>query len=233
MARRSRQDNQNRIILYLVLFLALLFLFFRFGLQIFIDTAFYLTQGRQSVAINSKQAESSKVAIVTDPILESLPDATNEATLQVRGRANPENKVTLYQNSAYIDSINTDYDGNFEFEVTLEENINKIYIEATDTYSNNSRKSKVQEILFLNKEPTLEISNIEDNKKYYNSQVNIEGKTDKEVFIRVNQIPVVVRADGGFNYSLNLKPGENKLTIEAKDQAGNAIEKSYTLIFVE
>jgi uncharacterized protein YfaP (DUF2135 family) len=162
-----------------------------------------------------------------------VPEATNEATLVITGRSGQENRVQFFQNDEKISEVETDFDGNFRYEVLLELGQNQIYVVSYDSYSKKKMQSKNYDVVYLNKPPLLEISSISDQQKFYNSDVTIDGKTQAEVFIRINSLPIITRADGSFSYPLRLKKGENKVKVEATDLAGNATLKEFTLYFVE
>ena len=57
------------------------------------------------------------------------------------------------------------------------------------------------------------------------------GETDKETYIKVNDLPVVVDAQGVFQTMVKLKEGENKIAIIAQDVAGNSEEKILILTY--
>ncbi len=199
----------------------------------FVDLAFFLTQDRKVANTKNTAKQTQEVSLVTEPLLENLPHATNEATLVVRGRTNPDNKVKLYQNGIFLNSVAADYEGKFEFEAYLEDGKNEFYVRSTDEYSKKTSKSKTYQILYLSEEPVLELANIDDGKRFYNADITIDGRTGKEIFIKINGLPVVVRADGTFSYPLTLKKGENVIKVTAEDTAGNSIEKELKVIYVE
>lgn len=227
---RKRSKN-SPVLFYLVILVLLAYLFFRFGLQLFVDLAFYLTQKRSSTISSNK--DLSRVGIVTEPIIDSVPHATNVAELVVSGKTNPENTVYLYQNKKQVDKTTADFEGNFEFFVFLEENDNYLYVVSYDAYSNKSLKSKTYDVLYLKTPPLLELTNIEDNKRYYQPEITIEGRTENEVFVKVNGTPVVVKADGTFVYPYTLKKGENMVVVTAEDVAGNVTSQEFKLIYVD
>jgi len=230
MSRRGTEKNV--VFVYLFIFILLVYLFFKFGLRLFVDVAFFIKQGgKQNYA--SPATKENRVAIITEPILDNVPEATNEATLVITGRSGQENRVQFFQNDEKISEVETDFDGNFRYEVLLELGQNQIYVVSYDSYSKKKMQSKNYDVVYLNKPPLLEISSISDQQKFYNSDVTIDGKTQAEVFIRINSLPIITRADGSFSYPLRLKKGENKVKVEATDLAGNATLKEFTLYFVE
>ena len=57
----------------------------------------------------------------------------------------------------------------------------------------------------------------------------IKGVTDKEVFIKINDFPVVVNANGDWETSIKLNEGNNSIIIIASDLAGNTETKTLTI----
>ena len=69
--------------------------------------------------------------------------------------------------------------------------------------------------------PKLEVSQPNDNTKTNKQEIKIEGKTDKETYIKVNGQPVVVDSQGAFQTLLKLNDGDNSIEIIAEDIVGN------------
>ena len=228
----ARQRRQQSFWFYVILLVLFIYLFFRFGLSVFIDWAFLITQKRVLIK-PTPSISGQRVALISEPILEEMPDATNEAILLVKGKANPETQIQLFHNQQRVSTINADLDGRFEFEQVLEERNNQFYVKSIDPYSRKSAQSKFYNVTFIDEPPNLEISSPEDGKKYYEPSVLLEGQTDKEVFVRINNIPVVIKADGSFTYNLNLNKGDNQIEVVATDVAGNTTQKSLKLIYVD
>ncbi len=228
-----REKLKKNLLTYIVIALLLLYVFFRFGISLLVNTAFYLSSGYGKKLSASKVNVKEGSGIVIEPILEGVPHATSEATLTIKGLANPDAAVELYQNSKKIETAQADYEGNFEFSVILEEQDNDLYVRTRDDYKKKWIKSNKYTVVYLSKAPDIEITNAEDGKRVYQSDFILEGKTKSEVFVRVNGAPVIVRADGTFAYTLNLKSGDNALVVEAQDVAGNVTKKELKIIFVE
>ena len=228
----ARQKRGNYLGFYILLLLLSVYLFFQFGLQLFVDWAFLITQKGSSV--NQKTTVSnSKISLISEPILEEMPDATNSAILYLKGQANPDTQIQLFHNKLRVATITTDFEGNFEFEQVLQERNNQFYVKSIDPYSKKSSQSKYYDVTFIDQPPSLEISNPQDGKKYYEANLTVEGTTEKEVFVKINNIPVVIKADGSFTYSLTLNKGENKIKVLATDLAGNVTETELTVTYVE
>jgi len=228
----TRRQSKNSLFFYLLIFFICAALFFRYGLDIFVDWAFTINQKNKST-MPKKSSQGAKITLISDPILEEMPDATNEAILVIKGRADPDTLVELYHNQQKASSLNADFNGQFEFEQLLEERNNQFYVVSTDSYSQKQTQSKLYNVTFIKEPPNLEISSPQDNKKYYDSKLIVEGITDSEVYVKVNNASVVVKADGSFSHSLQLQKGENQIEIIASDQAGNTTEKKLSVTYVQ
>jgi len=228
---RRQSKKKPKILLYIILLVIGSYLFITYGLRLFVDFAFVITQDRGKTS--SSKTTESPVKIITEPVIDNLPNATNEAIILISGRANPDTEVRLFQNNIRVGTNTTDFDGNFQFEGILDPYTNEFYIQSYDEYTGKKRESRLYQVAFLEISPILEISKPEENQKVYESEISIEGTTDKEVFIQINKMPVVVRADGSFSYPYSLKSGENTILIVAKDVAGNQTEKEIKVIYVE
>src|SRR3989339_5070 len=228
----ARHRNGNYVGFYILLLLLSVYLFFQFGLQLFVDWAFLITQ-KKNPASQKATVNNSKISLISEPILEGVPDATNSAIVYLKGRASPDTQIQLFHNKLRVATLTTDFEGNLEFEQVLEERNNQFYVKSIDPYSKKTSQSKYYSVTFIDEPPSLQISNPQDGKKYYETGLTVEGITDKEVFVKINNIPVVIKADGSFSYSLTLSKGENKIKIVATDLAGNVTEQELTVTYVE
>jgi hypothetical protein len=166
-------------------------------------------------------------------MLMDVPHATNEATLTLQGRANSGSKIYLYQNNQRVDTTVSDYEGNLQFIVTLNAGENDLYIKSIDETTKKGSDSPVYQLQYLNKEPELEVDEPTDGKRVYQSDITINGKTDREVFVTINGATIVVRADGTFSHPFMLQKGDNTLNITAVDVAGNKSERSLKVTYVQ
>jgi hypothetical protein len=76
--------------------------------------------------------------------------------------------------------------------------------------------------------PELSITSPENGAKTKESSILIEGKTDAEAKILINNAEVK-NESGVFSYKANLNAGENKIKISVVDTAGNKTEKELTI----
>ncbi len=204
-----------------------IFLFYVFGFLV--NLAFSVRDRATPASRSSVEKEGPLVMI--DPVLEDVPYATNTATIQVHGNAMPESMVNLYVNSTKVDARRSNFDGEVTFEVALAAGDNELYITSNDTDTKKKLTSRVYSVLYADTPPNLTLEGIEEGKTVSSEELIVQGHTDKEVFIQINNAPVVVRADGSFSLPVRLKEGNNMITIVATDIAGNEAKKEITVVY--
>lgn len=164
--------------------------------------------------------------------IDNIPVATNSAKFTVSGSVVNYDKVQFYINSEKVKEINSFSTDSFSEEIgDLEEGSNSVYLKAYTKDNNSSKKTDVFTVIYKSTKPKLEISEPEDKRITANQEINLKGATDKEVFIKVNDLPVVVDANGNFQTSVRLNEGENAIKIEALDIANNSEIKTVTITY--
>jgi len=113
----------------------------------------------------------------------------------------------------------------------LEKGDNNVYIRVKSKDSKIEKKTITYKVFFKNERPKLEINEPADNSNTNNQEIKIKGSTDKETHININDLPVVVDANGNFETSVRLKDGDNQIVITAADIAGNMETKSLKVIY--
>ena len=150
-----------------------------------------------------------EVAIATPPDDEW----TNQALTTVTGQA-PAG-TTLEINDRQIE-VNDD--GNFLYEMLLEEGDNIIRVVATDDVGNITTQERL--IHLKTRPPTLGL-NVEEGSTVGDATFQMTGRTDAGATVIINGQVVPVSAMGDFQVALNLFYGDNLIQAEARDQAGN------------
>ena len=164
--------------------------------------------------------------------IDSIPVATNSARFQIGGSVMNFSELDFYINGEKVKETTLTSSDTFSEEIgDLNPGSNDVYIVAKSENQEQEKKSKIFTVEFKNEKPKLDVSEPEDNSKTNQQEVRISGATDKETYVRINDLPVVVDAQGNFQTSVRLKEGENKITITAEDQAGNLETRILTLIF--
>ncbi|MCR4326443.1 MAG: Ig-like domain-containing protein [Candidatus Roizmanbacteria bacterium] len=204
-----------------------IFIFFIFGFLI--NLAFSVRDGVGNTAATTVQKEGPLVLL--DPTLDDVPYATNTATITVHGTAMAETTVDLLVNGGKRDSRRSSFEGEFSFDVVLTEGENILRVASEDSDGKQTLKSRDYAVLYLDTPPELTVDGLEDGKTVDKPDFTVQGKTDKEVFIQINNAPVVVRADGSFSTSITLKEGDNTITVVATDVAGNETKQEAKIVY--
>ena len=228
LRRFEEKYAMRRMVLAVIGSLALLVFVGIFGLRILIGFSLLVDRIRGT----SPQTQNTTVTIQS-PVLDPLPEATNSATLTIHGRGTSKAAVIVYVNDTEYKKITASDDGSFTFEdIPVEEGVFSAAAKITDDKNNASAMSNIITTTIDRKPPKLEISDPEDNKTVNDGthRVTVQGITDEDMKVTINGRIAVVKSDGSFTYAFPLNDGENKLSIVARDVAGNEtkVERSVT-----
>jgi len=113
----------------------------------------------------------------------------------------------------------------------LEKGENSVYILAKSKNSKTEKSTITYKVFYKSEKPKLEISDPSDNSTTSNQEIKVKGSTDKETYIHINDIPVVVDVNGNFEMSIRLKDGDNQITTKAQDIAGNEETKTIKITY--
>jgi len=231
-SRRSNiEEIRNKKKAYIFIFLTIVsvLLLFFFGLPAVVKFAALITEINKS----SVPVEINDTTPPPPPRISSLPIAVKEKNIEINGNTEPGIKVIVYTNEKHEEII-SDSEGNFNTSLELEKNENYIYARAIDASGNESQKSETQTVIFDTQPPVLEITTPSDNKDFYGSrqrQILIEGKSEENCKIQINNRLVIVESNGSFSHSVNLQEGVNNFNIKSEDIAGNTTETNLTVTF--
>ncbi|HNP89369.1 MAG: Bacillopeptidase F precursor [Microgenomates group bacterium ADurb.Bin219] len=206
---------------------ALIFLFLKFGILLVINLTSFVFK------FNPSQ-QSPANEIVPRPLLYYDYEATNSSAIVVNGKSFSEGKVKLVLNGKNYQSLETDKNSEFSLSLSLPEGKNEIYAVAENKNGQTSSPSEILVVLTDLTSPSLEIlSPANESHLTGNNQrtVTLSGRTDENAIILVNNRRAILKKDGFFEFSYYLSEGENKITVSAKDEAGNITEKELLLFF--
>ena len=229
LSRVEEQKNIRSAIKYIILSIAALLAFFFFGLPAIVKFAAFLSDIRQSGEPVIREDTIPPVL----PRFNSFPEATNQIKVEISGTTEPGATVILYLNNSE-EEILANNEGVFTYAYLLKKGENTISAIAKDSSGNESQESQVYKVTYDNEPPEIEITNPEDGGEYYGSkqrQVVIEGITEENANIKINDRIVVVESDGSFSFATTLSEGENTFTIISEDVAGNSSEETIKLHF--
>lgn len=231
MSRQERVQEKkikNTIFLYVVILFILLYFIFTFGIKLLLNTSSFISGlfPQPSIKPISKAEDSfNSIDII------SIPDATNSAKIIVSGSSLNFETINFYLNSKKIKEINSVADTFNEEIGDLEKGDNYVYVRAVSSDKKTEKNTITYKVFYKSEKPKLEITEPLDNSTTNNQEIKIKGSTDKETYIHVNGLPIVVDANGGFETSVRLVDGDNQIVITAQDIAGNVETKNIKVTY--
>lgn len=184
------------------------------------------------ISKHKNEEEYRPTAKISPPIFNDLPEAVKDTTVEIKGFTQAGATVKLYVNGPEKATTIAGDDGIFTFtNVTLIKGTNTIFAKAVDANNNESEKSQNYTIVVDQKSPDLELTNIKDGDtvKNLDKRIKIEGKTDEEATIKINDRLAVQKSDFTFEFLLGVDEGNVKIKIEATDKAGNTKTEEITV----
>ncbi len=229
LTKLEEKRNLRQAVLFGFLSVVLFLVFLVFGLPILIRLAVFIGERKSSAPLK----ESNNVTLQA-PIFDYLPEATNSAFFDLAGFAQGETTIEIILNGEKLREVATDDEGEFEAKnITLQNGENKIKARAIDKENHQSDFSEELVIVLDNEAPALEISHPQNGDKFFDKdkEITIEGQTDKEASIYINNRLAVVDSQGNFSLNYELSEGDNQLKFVALDPAANKAEKEITVSY--
>lgn len=229
LASIEEKNNLKKAASFIVLTIATIAVLFFVGIPVL----------GKFTAFVSDLGKSNKPIATTDntppapPRFNQVPDFTNQKSITISGNSESAANVKITFNGTEKNSL-ADKDGNFSFDFDLNGGENTFSAIATDTAGNASQKTKDYIVVYDNKVPDLNLDSPADGSSFFGSkqrQVTINGTTEGNAKITINDRIISVDENGKFQYTTTLSDGENKFNIKSTDQAGNTSEKSLILSF--
>lgn len=163
-----------------------------------------------------------------DMRVDDLPIATSSAHIVISGNISGYDTIVFYINNNKVKETQVDSSGVFSEEIgELNKGDNEIYILAKS--KNDAKKSPTYRVSYQADKPKLEIKEPKDNSTTSKNEIKVVGQTDKDIEVKIDDLPVVVDSAGNFQTTVKLKDGENKIKVVATDTAGNKEEKTLTV----
>jgi bacillopeptidase F len=220
LSRSQERKLTKKLFLAITGSIGLLIFIAVFGLKILINFSLLIDKLRGNTSQNSISTSS----IILPPVIDPLPYATNSAVLSVSGRGKNGLGVTIFLNGKEYRKLKIDDNGTFSVrDITFKEGINTLYAQLFDAQGNKSEMSATESVTINKKQPDLEISSPQNNDTVSGDSniVVINGKTNEENTVMVNDRVAVVGVNGVFTLRFPLNEGDNTLAITATDPAGN------------
>ncbi len=182
---------------------------------------------------NSNTPIATQNANLLPPNLAVLPKYTKEQTIIVKGTATPNSNIKIFFGNS-IDETVADSDGNFATNIGLSKGNNVIYAQTVDVNGNTSSNSETYTVNYTNQVPNLTVNSPQNNQNFYGStqqNITIQGTTDANNTVTVNEHIAVLDAAGRFNYPFTLTNGDNTIKVVSVDLAGNKKEIELKVVF--
>ncbi len=227
-----RQKQFMKKVIFFVIFLViLLVLIATLGFNALINSSLFVSN---LFSNKSNQEQKQEENFFGTLYIDSIPSATNSASIVVSGSSANFDTVEYYINEEKVKSTTVSDSPSFSDQIgSLKKGVNNVYIKALAKSAKKEKKSEVYNVVYTNDKPKLEISDPQDNSKTSKSEIQITGETneDRDIEVKINQLPVIVNTKGKFTTSVRLKEGENKIEIAAIDPAGNMEKKTLTITY--
>lgn len=169
------------------------------------------------------------------PVLSAVPpEATMSASLSFTGYAEPKSKVVFLVNESETSEVDVDDQGQFTYDLHLQNGENTISLYGVDAAGNESLKTRSYQVAQDNEAPSIEIEQPADGSTIElkkNRTTTIKGKTEVGARLTLNGRSILLNADGSFSSTYYLDEGDNELTFTAVDKAGNQTEKKIKVTF--
>lgn len=228
LERIQEKKIKNTIILYIVILVLVLYFIFTFGIKLLLNSSSFIA-GLFPQPSTKPLSKTENTFSSID--VNSIPQATNSARFIISGSILNFDILDFYINAKKVKEIESSSDTFNEEIGDLEKGDNNIYILAKSRNSKVEKNTIVYKVFYKNEKPKLDISEPPDNSTTNNQEIKVKGSTDKETYIRVNDLPVVVDASGGFETTVRLKDGDSQIVITATDIAGNMETKSLKITY--
>lgn len=226
-SRRAKVEEKRSIrqaIFFGFLTIALILLLLFLGIPSLIKMAVFLG----NLHSTNRPIETKEGLPPPPPHFQAIPEATNSGYIHLAGFAQEGSTVKIFLNGKEKKEITTNTQGDFSVNrLPLKKGTNKISAVAVDKLGKESRQSEELIITFDNEPPTLQVISPKDQEEFFDKdkEIIVEGQTEEEASVTINGKFVIVDSSGNFQTTLELKEGENEITIAAYDKAENKIEE--------
>lgn len=229
--RQKISKGKRNLWLSVITMCLLSVLFVKYGIPFLSNATLFLSSHN---ATKQTQASTTSMQYVSPPTLNDLPTATNKSTITISGSGEKGQKIYLYQNNQQIANLMAKDDGSFSFSyITLETGSNTFYAVAKEGVNQSTSSNNIV-TTYTKKGPTLTIDSPTNHQVFSDpnsKQITVRGKTDPNATVNVNGYIAIVNGNGTYTYNMQLNDGENTLTVEATDNAGNKTTLTRTVTY--
>lgn len=230
--RNLEKQSKRQIIVFIFGIIILLYLTLQYGIPLLGDLGGLISTIKEKTGRSKDQVNEYKTFLET-PLLFHPFSATNSAAITISGKsASNDVSVELYLNNSLYVEITPEKDGMFSSEIHLKEGENTV---KARTKKNKEFSDFTEDVIFtyIKNQPKLEVQYPSDNSVFSkdNQEIYIQGATETQNSVRINGFLAIVDHQGNFSYYYKLKDGENSVTIEAQDSAGNKNTKTLKILY--
>lgn len=225
LSKKIENQSKKNLILTILGIIVVIGFLLKFGMPLLTNATMFVINAKNGN--NPEQAKVETVSFVPPPLLDTTFTATNSSKINISGNAQTNQKINLYVNNELIDTQQAKDDGRFSFtNIKINNGVNTIKTKAVTKSNKQSEFSNILTITFKNTPPTLSLDSPSDGQSFSKDDkyANVSGKTDPGVKVTVNDSWAIVDTNGKFSYNFPLQNGENKIKIQAVDEAGNKTE---------
>lgn len=220
--------RKRSLISYLVVFLVGIAFLATIGVRIIVSSISLLANFISSTKQNNPSVSSED--FFSAPEIIDIPEATNSAAIKIEGVAPDGALLSIFVNNVEKKQIQSE-GGNFQTRLTLSSKNNSIFVEAQNPDTGKSKRSESHLVLFIKEPPILTINSPTEGQFVSAAEIEIKGSVSVDITVKIMGQPTVVNSQGEFSEKISLNNGENKLTVEAIDAAGNITTKEFTVIY--
>ncbi len=225
LSRTTKERTKKQIIFFAIAIIVLIFTATQFGPGV-LDKISSFMSGFGKPPTETRSADKNSLEV---PFINSIPEATDSAVIKISGSSSySDAQVELFVNGSLYDTQPLTDNQKFAFEnVSLSEgsNIIKARVKKGNTASDFTRDYMVT---ISKGNPKLEVSTPTDGQEFTRGDqtINVQGKTDPDNTVTVNNFRAIVDSAGNFSYYLKLSDGDNDVKIIAQNTAGKQTEKT-------
>lgn len=228
LSKRNRKNLFVTIILsIIILYAAVVWLLPNFIKGVGLVTSLGKPQSSKAVAIS----ENPQLA---PPVLNIPFEATKTSQINIEGYATPNSKVKLFLDDKEVGTENVSDEGKFLLKgLPLSLGTNNIYGKTVAEAGKMSLSSKIIKVTYDNEQPPLELLNPPDGLELHGDRkVTVEGTTEPQAKVYINDNQVIVDKDGKFKVEQSLNDGENIFVVKSIDPASNETSKQRIVKFI-
>ena len=200
-----------------------------YGLPLLIKFSIFLGEGKnkKNAIVEEKVLPPAAPRIIRDF------EATNSATLKIKGFAEALVNVELFKNDISIGVTEVSENGDFVFDkIPLDDGDNYFSAVASTEKTGSGDGSETINVVYDTLAPSLTLTNpSEDSLSVDSIDFDIVGTTDKGTSVLINGKILKVDDNGGFKEKWQLNTGKNDLEIIARDVAGNETKKTISITY--